>query len=79
MEAEETAAKYNKDLATHAGEIKAAKRYESELARISKERAAADERAAAAFEAERARLDNLELKNRLKKLEDLLREKSCAP
>ena len=77
MEAEETAAKYNKNLATSAGKIEIAKIYESELTRISRERTAADEAAAAAYEAERRHTEYLELQSRLNQLENLLREKSC--
>ena len=84
MEAQEAAANYNKNLAIRAGEIEIARTYESELARISKEKIAADERAAAAYaqteaarEAERERMKLLELQSQLDKLEGLLREKSC--
>jgi hypothetical protein len=77
MEAEEMAAKYNKNLAKRNGQIEAAKMYEAELARISKEREAAYERAEAAREAERQRTASIELQIRLQNLENLLREKSC--
>jgi hypothetical protein len=77
MEAQEMAANYNKNLATRAGEIEIAKTFESELARISKEKTAAYECAKAASEAERERTNYLELQSRLRNLENLLREKSC--
>jgi hypothetical protein len=76
-EAEEAAAKYNKNLAIRAGELETAKIYESEIARIDREETARQERASAAAEAERVSRDNLELRNRLLNLENLLREKSC--
>ena len=76
-EAEEAAAKYNKNIAIRAGELETAKIYESEIARIDREETARQERASAAAEAERVSRDNLELRNRLLNLENLLREKSC--